>query len=170
MTLYVHVFPPPDARVRDYPLMRSPVQMTSILLAYVFLSVYIGPRLMANRKPFRLNTAMIAYNLSMVLLNGYIVYEVNKGNALLCVCAHVLWFCWTRVGSTFGLWWTWWLLAVQRCVAIHSRQLQHLTDINVFFRNQFMMSGWATTYTWRCDLIDTSSSPQTLRVSLFIFP
>lgn len=28
-----------------------------------------------------------------------------------------------------------------------------------------MMSGWATTYTWRCDLIDTSSSPQALRVS-----
>lgn len=28
-----------------------------------------------------------------------------------------------------------------------------------------MMSGWATTYTWRCDLVDTSSSPQALRVS-----
>lgn len=80
-------FPPPDARVRDYPLMRSPVEMTSILLAYVFFSVYIGPRLMANRKPFRLNTAMIAYNLSMVLLNAYIVYEVNKINALLRACA-----------------------------------------------------------------------------------
>lgn len=75
------MFSPPDARVRDYPLMRSPVQMTSILIAYVFFSVYIGPRLMSNRKAFRLNTAMIAYNLSMVLLNGYIVYEVNKRRA-----------------------------------------------------------------------------------------
>lgn len=28
-----------------------------------------------------------------------------------------------------------------------------------------MMSGWATTYTWRCDPIDTSDSPQALRVS-----
>ncbi|XP_026229368.1 elongation of very long chain fatty acids protein 1a [Anabas testudineus] len=92
-----------DARVKDYPLMQSPVQMTTILLAYVFSSVYVGPRLMANRKPFHLHTAMIIYNLSMVLLNAYIVYE-------------------------------------------------------------FMMSGWATTYTWRCDLIDTSSSPQTLRM------
>lgn len=58
--------------------MQSPIQMNTILLAYVFLSVYVGPRLMANRKPFRLNTAMIIYNLSMVLLNAYIVYEVRK--------------------------------------------------------------------------------------------
>lgn len=92
-----------DARVKDYPLMQGPVQMTSILLGYTFLSVYVGPRLMANRKPFHLNTAMIVYNLSMVLLNAYIVYE-------------------------------------------------------------FLMSGWGTTYTWRCDLIDTSSSPQALRM------
>lgn len=82
--------------------------MTSILLAYVFFSVYIGPRLMANRKPFRLNTAMIVYNLSMVLLNAYIVYEVNKINALLCACACIgfgsLCFCWTGITSMFGLW------------------------------------------------------------------
>lgn len=92
-----------DTRVRDYPLMQSPIDMTAILLAYVFFSVYAGPRLMANRKPFHLNTAMIIYNLSMVLFNAYIVYE-------------------------------------------------------------FLMSGWATTFTWRCDLIDTSSSPQALRM------
>ncbi|XP_069013434.1 elongation of very long chain fatty acids protein 1a [Embiotoca jacksoni] len=92
-----------DPRVRDYPLMQSPVPMHAILLAYIFLSVYVGPRLMANRKPFHLNTTMIIYNLSMVLLNAYVVYE-------------------------------------------------------------FMMSGWATTYTWRCDLIDTSNSPQAVRM------
>lgn len=62
--------------------MQSPVHMTSILLAYVFFSVYVGPRLMANRKPFRLNIAMIVYNLSMVSLNAYLVYEVGKMNDL----------------------------------------------------------------------------------------
>uniref|UniRef100_A0A3P9KUT1 Elongation of very long chain fatty acids protein 1 n=1 Tax=Oryzias latipes TaxID=8090 RepID=A0A3P9KUT1_ORYLA len=92
-----------DSRVRDYPLMQSPVQMTTILVAYVALAVYVGPRLMANRKPFGLNRAMIIYNLSMVLLNAYIVYE-------------------------------------------------------------FLMSGWATTFTWRCDLIDPTTSPQALRM------
>lgn len=68
----------PDVRVKDYPLMQGPLQMTAILLGYVFFSVYAGPRLMANRKPYRLNSAMITYNLSMVLLNAYIVYEVRK--------------------------------------------------------------------------------------------
>ena len=57
--------------------MQSPIEMTSLLVAYVFFSVYVGPRFMANRKPFHLNAAMIVYNLSMVLLNGYIVYEVK---------------------------------------------------------------------------------------------
>ncbi|XP_061776375.1 elongation of very long chain fatty acids protein 1a isoform X2 [Nerophis ophidion] len=92
-----------DPRVKDYPLVRCPVKMTSILVSYVILAVYVGPRLMANRKPFNLKTAMIVYNFSMVLLNSYIVYE-------------------------------------------------------------FMMSGWATTFTWKCDLIDPSSSPQALRM------
>lgn len=72
-----------DTRVKDYPLMKDPLHMTSILLIYVVLCVHIGPRLMANRKPFRLNTAMIIYNLSMVLLNANIVYEVNKIDNLL---------------------------------------------------------------------------------------
>lgn len=98
-----YLFEKTDVRIRDYPLMQSHMQMTAVLLAYVFFSVYAGPRLMANRKPFRLNTLMIIYNLSMVLFNGVIVYE-------------------------------------------------------------FLMSGWATTFTWRCDLIDTSDSPQALRM------
>ncbi|XP_034559765.1 elongation of very long chain fatty acids protein 1a [Notolabrus celidotus] len=92
-----------DVRIKDYTLMRDPLHMTGILLMYVVLSVYVGPRLMANRKPFGLNKAMIIYNLCMVLLNAFIVYE-------------------------------------------------------------FLMSGWATTYSWRCDLIDTSRTPQALRM------
>lgn len=67
-----------DVRVRDYPLMQEPIKMTSILIAYVIFSKCIGPRIMANRKPFHLNMAMIVYNLSMVLLNAFVVYEVNK--------------------------------------------------------------------------------------------
>ncbi|XP_056600250.1 elongation of very long chain fatty acids protein 1a [Triplophysa dalaica] len=92
-----------DPRVRDYPLMQSPIQMTLILLGYVFFVLYAGPRFMANRKPLRLNTAMVFYNFFMVAYNAYVVYEL-------------------------------------------------------------LMSGWATTYTWRCDLCDPSSTPQALRM------
>ncbi|TST47717.1 Elongation of very long chain fatty acids protein 1 [Bagarius yarrelli] len=103
MRFYDYLLKRTDARVRDYPLMQSPIQMTLILLSYVFLVLYAGPRYMANRKPYHLKIPMVIYNFSMVFFNAYIVYE-------------------------------------------------------------FMMSGWATTFTWRCDLIDISTSPQTLRI------
>lgn len=83
--------------------MQGPVQMTLVLMGYVFWVLYAGPRIMANRKPYNLGTVMVLYNFCMVLFNAYIVYE-------------------------------------------------------------FLMSGWGTTYTWRCDLCDPSSSPQALRM------
>uniref|UniRef100_A0A3Q2Q3W6 Elongation of very long chain fatty acids protein 1 n=1 Tax=Fundulus heteroclitus TaxID=8078 RepID=A0A3Q2Q3W6_FUNHE len=92
-----------DPRIKEYPLMQSPVPMTAILLVYLFFILYLGPRIMANRKPFQLKEPMIVYNFLLVALSVYIVYE-------------------------------------------------------------FLMSGWATTYTWRCDPIDTSDSPQALRM------
>ena len=58
--------------------MQHPIQMTVILLGYILFPVYAGPRLMANRKPFHLKSAMIGYNFSMVALNSYIVYEVSS--------------------------------------------------------------------------------------------
>nr|XP_015826954.2 elongation of very long chain fatty acids protein 1b [Nothobranchius furzeri]XP_015826955.2 elongation of very long chain fatty acids protein 1b [Nothobranchius furzeri]XP_015826958.2 elongation of very long chain fatty acids protein 1b [Nothobranchius furzeri] len=92
-----------DPRIKDYPLMQSPVPMTGILLCYLFFIMYLGPRIMAKRSPFQLKEAMIIYNFLLVALSIFIVYE-------------------------------------------------------------FLMSGWVTTYTWRCDAIDTSNSPQALRM------
>lgn len=39
-----------------------------------------------------------------------------------------------------------------------------LVVLSVFIVYEFLMSGWATTYTWRCDLVDTSNTPQALRM------
>lgn len=36
--------------------------------------------------------------------------------------------------------------------------------LNAYIVYEFMMSGWGTTYTWKCDLIDYSRSPQALRM------
>ncbi|KAL0966139.1 hypothetical protein UPYG_G00291390 [Umbra pygmaea] len=36
--------------------------------------------------------------------------------------------------------------------------------LNAFLVHEFMMSGWGTTFTWRCDLCDYSNSPQALRM------
>jgi elongation of very long chain fatty acids protein 1 len=52
--------------------------MTSILLTYVYFVLKLGPRIMANRKPFQLRGFMIVYNFSLVALSLYIVYEVSQ--------------------------------------------------------------------------------------------
>lgn len=57
--------------------MHSPLSMTTILLCYLFFVLYLGPRIMANRKPFQLKEAMIVYNFMLVVLSVYIVYEVS---------------------------------------------------------------------------------------------
>uniref|UniRef100_A0A3Q2R328 Elongation of very long chain fatty acids protein 1 n=2 Tax=Fundulus heteroclitus TaxID=8078 RepID=A0A3Q2R328_FUNHE len=103
LDIYDYLLSKIDPRIKEYPLMQSPVPMTAILLVYLFFILYLGPRIMANRKPFQLKEPMIVYNFLLVALSVYIVYE-------------------------------------------------------------FLMSGWATTYTWRCDPIDTSDSPQALRM------
>ncbi|XP_062308339.1 elongation of very long chain fatty acids protein 1-like [Osmerus eperlanus] len=97
--------------MKAYPMMQSPVYMSAILLSYLFIVLFAGPRLMANSKPFQLKEVMVIYNFSLVGLSALTVYE-------------------------------------------------------------FLMSGWATTYTWRCDPCDYSDSPQGLRVShrIMLFP
>ncbi|XP_040263757.1 elongation of very long chain fatty acids protein 1 [Bufo bufo] len=101
-----------DARIGHYPLMHSPFLPASILLGYVYFVLSLGPRLMANRKPFDLKPLMVVYNFSLVAVSAYIVYE-------------------------------------------------------------FLMSGWLTGYTWRCDPVDVSDSPMALRMVqvawLFLF-
>lgn len=72
-------FPPHlDPRMKEYPLMHSPIAMSAILVCYLFFVLYLGPRIMANRKPFQLKEAMIVYNFALVALSIFIVYEVRR--------------------------------------------------------------------------------------------
>ncbi|XP_074032274.1 very long chain fatty acid elongase 4 [Leptinotarsa decemlineata] len=64
-----------DRRTQGWPLVDSPVPMVSYVLAYLFL-VWIGPKVMAKRKPFDLTWILVPYNLFMALLNGYIAIQL----------------------------------------------------------------------------------------------
>ncbi|XP_043317566.1 elongation of very long chain fatty acids protein 1 isoform X2 [Cervus elaphus] len=112
VNVYQEMMKHADPRVQGYPLMGSPLLMTSILLTYVYFVLSLGPRIMANRKPFQLRGFMVVYNFSLVALSLYIVYE-------------------------------------------------------------FLMSGWLSSYTWRCDPVDFSNNPEALRMVrvawLFLF-
>ncbi|MGH0119568.1 UNVERIFIED_CONTAM: hypothetical protein FKN15_032393 [Acipenser sinensis] len=101
--LYEDVMKHSDPRLNVYPMMQSPTLMTSILVGYVIFVLKVGPRFMANRKPYDLKGVMVAYNFFLVAFSIFIVYE-------------------------------------------------------------FLMSGWATDYTWKCDPVDFSNSPQGLRM------
>uniref|UniRef100_A0A2K5QS68 Elongation of very long chain fatty acids protein n=1 Tax=Cebus imitator TaxID=2715852 RepID=A0A2K5QS68_CEBIM len=78
VNLYQEMIKHADPRIQGYPLMGSPLLMTSILLTYVYFVLSLGPRIMANRKPFQLRGFMIVYNFSLVALSLYIVYEMVR--------------------------------------------------------------------------------------------
>ncbi|MGH0161028.1 UNVERIFIED_CONTAM: hypothetical protein FKN15_040361 [Acipenser sinensis] len=120
----------PDPRLNVYPMMQSPTLMTSILVGYVIFVLKVGPRFMANRKPYDLKGVMVAYNFFLVAFSIFIVYEFLM--------------------SGWATDYTW------KCDPVDfSNSPQGL---------RFLMSGWATDYTWKCDPVDFSNSPQGLRM------
>lgn len=64
-----------DNRTKGWLLVDSPVPTLTFVLVYLFI-VWIGPKLMQYRKPFKLKWILIPYNLSMALLNAYISLRV----------------------------------------------------------------------------------------------
>ncbi|CAD5120284.1 DgyrCDS8860 [Dimorphilus gyrociliatus] len=64
-----------DPRTDGMLLMDSPWLSLSICILYVIFVQVIGPKLMANREPFKLKELMIVYNFAMVILSGYIFME-----------------------------------------------------------------------------------------------
>lgn len=65
-----------DARTRGWLLVDSPVPTIVLILLYLFL-VWIGPKFMKNRKPYKLSWLLLPYNLAMACLNAYIAVEVS---------------------------------------------------------------------------------------------
>ncbi|CAF1521084.1 unnamed protein product [Adineta ricciae] len=63
-----------DPRTSDLFMMSSPLPAAIICLAY-FIFVCMGPKLMANRQPFKIRELLVVYNFAMVALSGYLFYE-----------------------------------------------------------------------------------------------
>ncbi|XP_012154339.1 very long chain fatty acid elongase 7 [Megachile rotundata] len=92
-----------DPRVNTYIMMGSPFPTIAICLFYAYFSKVLGPRLMENRKPFKLRKILIGYNLFQTIFSTWIFYE-------------------------------------------------------------YLMSGWAKGYSFRCQPVDYSYSPIALRM------
>ncbi|CAH1275569.1 unnamed protein product [Diabrotica balteata] len=59
-------------------LMSSPLQPLAVILTYLYFIYRLGPRLMQNRQPFELKGILIAYNLTQIVVNAFIVYVAFK--------------------------------------------------------------------------------------------
>lgn len=53
----------------------SPVPTLLFTALYLFL-VWIGPKYMEKRNPFKLTPLLVPYNMAMAVLNGYIASQV----------------------------------------------------------------------------------------------
>ena len=68
-----------DKRTSHLPgIGEGPWSMVIFLILYVLFVTWIGPKWMANRKPFVLRGPMLVYNTTMVILNSYFFIESVK--------------------------------------------------------------------------------------------
>lgn len=65
-----------DARTNDWPLVKSPVPVLTIIAAYLLFVFVIGPIYMRNRKPYDLSAFVRWYNTVKIISNGIIVYFI----------------------------------------------------------------------------------------------
>ncbi|XP_036323388.1 elongation of very long chain fatty acids protein AAEL008004 isoform X2 [Rhagoletis pomonella] len=68
-----------DSRTKDWPMMSSPFPTLAVCLTYVYLVKVLGPRLMENRKPFRLQNTLVFYNAVQVIFSAWLFYECLMG-------------------------------------------------------------------------------------------
>lgn len=77
-----------DPRTVDYSLMScGPWTMIAIVCAYLIVVTRIGPNFMKNRKAYELRSVMLTYNVFMVLINTFFMWQsllwINFGQRLL---------------------------------------------------------------------------------------
>jgi hypothetical protein len=66
-----------DPRSVDWPLMKSPLPILTILAAYIYFVKVWGPNWMKNKSPFQIEGIIIAYNILMVVLSAYFFFVVS---------------------------------------------------------------------------------------------
>lgn len=181
-----------DPRTNDWPLIASPVPGLTILGAYLYFILSWGPRYMANRKPYKLENILIAYNLIQVIVSTYIFYEVSsflvlsnreqrRKNCYINAIQRSRF-----VGFRFYLvgWWLVlfvcffftlrgpWLIKCIQCISYTQEkfqgQLVHSFCWFVHFSSlhgfQGAFHGWFAHYNWRCQPVNTSTGPDGMRV------
>ncbi|CRK90395.1 CLUMA_CG004022, isoform A [Clunio marinus] len=64
-----------DQRTKHFFMMSSPLPTIYITLCYLLFVLYIGPKIMENRKPYNIRKIIIVHNLIQVILNAKLFYD-----------------------------------------------------------------------------------------------
>ena len=64
-----------DRRVEDWPLMSSILPTSVLVVLYVFLVTFWGPRFMRDRPAYDLKIWLQIHNFIQGSLSGYVIYE-----------------------------------------------------------------------------------------------
>ncbi|XP_049955822.1 elongation of very long chain fatty acids protein AAEL008004-like [Schistocerca serialis cubense] len=67
-----------DPRTTTWPLVGSPWPILTVVGLYLYFVNSLGPRLMENVQPFRIERIMIVYNLFQIAVNLYIFYMCTQ--------------------------------------------------------------------------------------------
>ncbi|KAI1280912.1 putative protein for very long chain fatty acid elongation [Halotydeus destructor] len=66
-----------DVRVKDWPLVQSPLPTISFCLSYVLFVKVIGPRWMKGKEPLNIRWLMVAYNFVMVAVSIWLFWKLG---------------------------------------------------------------------------------------------
>jgi hypothetical protein len=66
-----------DPRTIDSYWLKTPEPMLAVVLLYLVF-VVIAPRIMENRPPMDLKQLIIVYNFLLVIISGYMCFEVSS--------------------------------------------------------------------------------------------
>ena len=78
-----------DRRVDDWFLMSSIWPTVALCVSYLYFVVFLGPRLMKNREPFKILPLIQLYNVFVTLLSAYMFYEISMSGWF----THYNWVC-----------------------------------------------------------------------------
>uniref|UniRef100_T1JHG2 Elongation of very long chain fatty acids protein n=1 Tax=Strigamia maritima TaxID=126957 RepID=T1JHG2_STRMM len=71
--LYDDIWERRDKRMDGYLFMDSPIPVVLMCVVYILFSLYIGPWFMKNRKPYNVKPLVIIFNITMTVVNAYIL-------------------------------------------------------------------------------------------------
>ncbi|KAJ4442275.1 hypothetical protein ANN_12142, partial [Periplaneta americana] len=145
-------------RTNDWLLITSPMPGLTIMGTYLYFVLSWGPRYMQHRKPYDLTNTLILYNMLQVFVSVYLFYEIPIIGVTL-----------SRV-KNFTV-----AISAQHAkieetrLSIFRMPSKQLIYCKCLFLYQGLDAAWLRKYSWQCQPVDFSNSPEAMRVARGVY-